>query len=363
MKNILVSLISDQTIPNIEFIKEKPNVDAYLFLTTKGMEKKGCREWILNVTKIDEEKLLPPLIIDAFSFEDIESKLEKIISSNDRFIVNLTGGTKIMSLATYEFFKDFSSEIFYLTGQGEYIKIHPGRRKETFSLNSKVDLHEYLTAYGFEIKDKSLPIRDSNETKKILDYFLHQFDNEKDIPVLEELRNRRSKKNTSFEVIDGLEGFLNRLGFVPEKNGKLSKYESQYLTGDWLEEYLYFFLIDNFGINEDDIGLSWIVEKNGSTNEFDVLLMRNNKLYLFECKTSVFKDANETQTFISDTIYKSDSLRNKFGLFTQTTVFTLSALDSDKLRPHLERAEASKVKIIEKESFLNENLYEALKNI
>jgi hypothetical protein len=40
MKTILVSLISDQTIPNLQFIKEK-QVDEYIFLTTKVMIKQG----------------------------------------------------------------------------------------------------------------------------------------------------------------------------------------------------------------------------------------------------------------------------------------------------------------------------------
>jgi hypothetical protein len=37
MANILVSLISDQAIPNLEMIKEKP-VDAYLFILTEQMK-------------------------------------------------------------------------------------------------------------------------------------------------------------------------------------------------------------------------------------------------------------------------------------------------------------------------------------
>ena len=48
MKTILVSLISDQTIPNVQFIKEKI-VDEYLFISSEAMEKKGILNWILKI--------------------------------------------------------------------------------------------------------------------------------------------------------------------------------------------------------------------------------------------------------------------------------------------------------------------------
>lgn len=363
MKKILVSLVSDQTIPNVEFIKEKINeVDQFLFLTTSSMEKRGNREWILNTTNIPSEKLLDPVLVNAFSFEDIEEKLIEVVNTENTYVVNLTGGTKIMSLATYEFFKDFTAEMYYLIGNGKYIRLHPGRKKTGFELKTEISLKEYLTAYGFDLKNSSEPLKGRTTAEKMLQYFLTNFDKEKDIPVLAALRSGRGRSNTAFEKINGIEDFLLRVNFSPSIKGKLTKYECRYLTGDWLEEYFYYFLIDHFDVKESQIGLSWIVEKSGSTNEFDVLLMRNNKLYLFECKTSIYIDSEESRTFITETIYKSDSLRNKFGLFTQTTVVTLSNLKSQKLAKHIERAEVSRVKLIGKESF-KENLKEALSKI
>jgi len=157
--------------------------------------------------------------------------------------------------------------------------------------------------------------------------------------------------------------FLDRIGFHAEKENKLSKYECRYLSGDWLEEYLFYFIKDRFDIPESAIGLSLIVEKGDATNEFDVLLMKNNRIYLFECKTSIYLDSEESQTFIGETIYKSDSLRNKLGLFAQTTVVTLSDLGKSKLEAHLKRADASKVKLIGRSAFLNETLLDELKSI
>jgi len=364
MSKVLVTLVSEQTIPNVEFIREmEDQVDRFLFISTERMEKVGNRQWILDTVKLDQEKVLDPLIVDAFSFEDIEEKLIQAVNDEDTYIVNLTGGTKIMSLAVYEFFKTLRSEMFYLTGRGEKIKVHPGRKKTSSRLKAKISLSDYLSAYGFEIKNQSTPIRSKETTEKFLGYFLHQFDQENDVPVLEKLRKYRDKGLKDIKEDKILNAFLDRIEFKVENENKLSKYECQYLSGDWLEEYLLDFLKENFDIPESSIGLSLSVNKGGSPNEFDVLLMKNNKIYLFECKTSVFLHTDESQTFIGETIYKSDSLRNKFGLFAQTTVVTLSDLNNPKLKIHLERADANRVKLIGKSSFLNGTLFEELKKI
>ncbi len=364
MSKVLVSLVSDQTIPNIEFIRAMGSqIDNYLFISTKSMEKIGNRQWILDTVSLDEDKLIDPVIVNPFSFEDIEVKLIQSINDEDTYIVNLTGGTKVMSLAVYEFFKTVNSQMYYLSGKGEMIKVHPGRKKVPSKIKAKISLSDYLSAYGFTIQSQSSPLYSKKSAENLLTYFLNHFDQDKDIPVLEELRKHRNKGMKNVKDNEPLILFLDRVGFHTEKENKLSKYECRYLSGDWLEEYLFYFLKDRFDISESAIGLSLIVEKGDATNEFDVLLMKNNRIYLFECKTSIYLDSEESQTFIGETIYKSDSLRNKLGLFAQTTVVTLSDLGEPKLEPHLKRADASRVKLIGRSAFLNGTFFDELKSI
>lgn len=363
-RKILVSLVSEQTIPNIELIREfSEDIDALLFITTNSMETRGNRDWILNVVNNDSLEVLDPVIVNPFSFDDIESKLAEVINDNDEYVVNLTGGTKIMSLAAYDFFKSVSSEMYYLTGRGQYIKVHPGRTKPVLELKSKISLKNYMMGYGFEILNKAEPLKAFKTSESLLNFFINNMQSEKDLEILNQLRTRRSK-NTQIDSIDGLEDFLNRIDFKEASAGKLTRYESRYLTGDWFEEYLYFFLQEYLNIDEKEIGLGWSVRKSDSPNEFDVLVMRNNKLYLFECKTSIYLDSEKKRTFIGDTIYKSDSLRNKLGLFAQTIVFTLSDLDVPQLESHIDRANASRVVLIGKSDIVEkENLINKLKQV
>lgn len=362
-KKIIVSLVSEQTIPNLEFIKEKFNKnDELLFITTTSMENNGNREWILNA--LGKEIPYETIIVDAFSFDDIESKLAESLNDEDLYLVNLTGGTKIMSLAVYDFFKSLNSQIFYLTGRGQYIKIHPGRTKPVFELKTNTSLSEYMIAYGFNIINKSTPLFNFEQSKNVLQYFLNNFDDENDPEILEKLRKGRSKGIKDIDSIEGLRLFINKLEIKPKSENKLSKYECRYLSGDWLEEYLYYFLQIELDVSDFEIGLGWNVEKKGNPNEFDVLVMKNNKLYLFECKTSIYLDLEKNKTFISDTIYKSDSLRNKLGLFAQSIVFTLSDLENKRLKTHIERAQESRVSLIGRKEIENESeLYKYLKEL
>ena len=366
MKRILVSLVSDQTIPNIEFIKEMwAETDAYLFISTKAMEAQGRRDWIIQTTGIPPEKVLEPIVVKEFSFEDIDEKLSSRIDETEgvTYLVNLTGGTKIMSLAVYEFFKSLSSEMYYLTGDGKKIKLHPGRKKVASDLSVKISLKDYLNAYGFALKDSSQPIRTIEDTQLLLYYFLHGFDKDQDVPILEKFRAARGSGIKDLDGNPDVKDFLEKIKFSPKQAGKLSKYECRYLSGEWLEEYLYLFLIQQFNIDDSHIGMGVTVEKEAIKNEFDVILMKNNKIYLFECKTSIYLGQEGGQTFITETIYKSDSLRDKFGLFGQTTIVTLSDLNTEKLTDHKNRAEASRVKLIGRKSFLEGTLFEDLKKI
>jgi hypothetical protein len=364
MGKILVSLVSDQTIPTIEFIREmQGEVDKHLFISTASMEERGNRQWILKTVAIDAEKLLDPIVVNEFSFEDIEEKLVKSVNDEDTYVVNLTGGTKVMSLAVYEFFKSVKSEMYYLTGRNEMIKVYPGRRKVTSKLKAQISLSDYLSAYGFEIISQSCPLRPKELAEDFLKYFLFNFNRDSDVPLLEKFRHKREKGLKNFREISGMQDFLKSLGFQPENDKNLSKYECRYLSGDWLEEYLFYFLKENMDVADSAIGLSLFAKKGGMSNEFDVLLMRNNKIFLFECKTSIYIDSEESQTIIGDTIYKSDSLRNKFGLFAQTTVVTLSDLSNRKLESHIKRADASRVKLIGKTVFEGDTLKEELNKL
>ncbi|MDR0603339.1 MAG: DUF1887 family protein, partial [Bacteroidales bacterium] len=160
MSTHLVSLISDHLLPNYLFIKEmEGKYDDLLFVTTEKMhlDNIGVRlEKALGMEKDSVQRV----IVSEENLNEAVGKLNSIsFAGDERFIVNLTCGTKIMSIGVYKFFSRFESSFYYIPIGKD--KIENVGTSEDIPLNYKVNLQEYLTLYGltftYDITDKKLP--------------------------------------------------------------------------------------------------------------------------------------------------------------------------------------------------------------
>jgi hypothetical protein len=357
MRRILVTLVSSQTIPNVQFIKEK-KADHHLFVATP--ETKELQNWIMNACELDQEQVTSISIL-PFSYKNIYGTLKNLLEQNAIYIVNLTGGTKIMSLAVNDLFRTVPAELFYLTGKNNYIQIYPEKSESEFLLQSSISLKDYLVACGFIVSQSPYPQFPLSTSEKIFTYFLSNFNKDTDAIALQFLRNHRSKNITDITICTELPSFLVRIGYQPLDGLKLSKREIKYLTGDWFEEYLFFKIQAFTNLQQDAIGTGVVITKQNVQNEFDVMVVKDGVLHIFECKTSIWLDFDETKNIIVETIYKADSLRNKLGLFAKTSIVTLSDLSNSKIKQHLLRANENGIKVIGKENFMD--LDSTLKNL
>jgi hypothetical protein len=267
-----------------------------------------------------------------------------------------------MSLIINEIFNKLGSRIYYVTGQNKsYVKIFPNRGERVFSLKHHLSLKDYLTAYGFEYKDTS-PYKDFESAKRIFDFYVStETETLKDL--FEPIRIRRGR-NMTVESTE-TKKFLDKIKYASVEN--LSKKDTKYLSGDWFEEYVYFKIKDELQLSEEEIATGLNLNKEGTPNEIDVVFIHDHKLYIIECKTSVIdlrnvrliragQEAEEERKvkILPEVIYKSDALRSKFGLFANTSIFTLEEIKTSDGKPksgyeiHFERAELSKINIISK---------------
>jgi hypothetical protein len=363
-KKVLVSLISDQTIPNVELIKEfSSEIGKYLFISTKKMQDK--LEWIIKSTNIDEYDVIE---VDAFDAVDIESKLKERHFGDEEIILNITCGTKLMSLIVNDFFRNLNAIIYYVTGHDStYIKLHPNKGQRKFKLENKISLNEYLTAYGFEIKE-SVPFKDLDCAQKIFNFYIGA--NKTDIKhIFEPIRIRRGRKMLIDS--DNLISFLKKTEYNVEK--ELSKKDTKYLSGDWLEEYIYYKIKNELNLSDNEITTGLNIKKQNTPNEIDIIFIYNHSLYIIECKTSILdkrtikkiragveveeeKDIN----LLPEVLYKSDALRSDFGLFANTSVLTLEEIKNkddtpiDSCKIHFDRAKLSNIKIISKRDLVQD---------
>ncbi len=359
MTKSLISLVSEQTIPNVELIKEfKNNLKCLLFVTTDQMEKRGQVDWIIKAAGVSD---LPVerIVVDPFDPKDIEKKLrDHSFGETDEFIVNITGGTKLMSLIANSVFRDLGARIYYVTGQDKtYLKIYPVIGKDTFEMRHKVLLDEYLTAYGFGIK-KSAQACPYNQSYLLEFYGKYKEGDKSVFDNISLLRKYRNKKSIRLGDDPEVQVLIDYFELPLIEPGKLFKTEIRFLTGDWFEWLIYNKVKNELELESSDIGIGYEITKEGVLNEMDVMFVYNNKLYTIECKTGItmtVKDAEgkeRRQNLLADIIYKSDSLQKRLGLFVNTSVFTLSKIYQDdgvtplpNMKDHIERAGQYRIKV------------------
>ncbi len=379
-KKILISLISEQTISNVLFIKEFNFVDSFLFVSTQKMEKKGVCKWIIQSAQIPEPKLEKVIFVNEHDFNDINQKLSEIeFADSDEIYVNISEGSKMMSIVALDFFKELGAKIFYVAQESNhYIKVFPKTRQKVFPFSCQLSINEYFEAFGFNVTKKGSVTQTFEVIKSIFDYFAPFFEPQTSLIsphnfVFAELQKHRSissSKLVSINKIAGLHKLLSDLNFTTKHSHSLTKDEIILLSGGWFEEYIHHKIQQEFNLPKSQIGIGVFVEKQGVPNEFDVVFALNNKFYTIECKTSVYYSENgKKKTTIGDFVYKCDSLQSEFGLFPITAIATLSALKDKEgkvnqiAETHYKRAELYNVTILAYSEIASGKSFSSLLNI
>jgi len=348
MSKILVSIVSDQTIPNVIFIKELSSFDYYYFITTEIMEKRGKCESIIKSSHLDNCIYKKITVIE----DDIEEIIKRLknefeFQDEDEIYINLTCGTKIMSIAVYNFFKDYNSKIFYIPiGKNIYKKIFPISKSIEKEIKYRINLYDYLKAYNIDTES-------SNKKELTYDYLFTQnifnkyietpFDKE----IINILREQRGKNNPSIDYDNSkINEFLIRYG-LPDK---LNKKDINYITGGWFEEYVYYKIKQLLQLTDDNIDLNLRVRRNGIDNELDVIFVFDNKLYVIECKTII---KTKEDHLYNNSLYKLAAIKKDYGLDVQGFIFVLEDVNADLKK----RANVYNVITIDKQSLINPDIF------
>ena len=375
MKTCLVSLVSDQTIPNIVVVEQfKP--DHLLMISTEKMEKKGKSQAILDTLKLrglDYSNSNHVIEVMEDSIIDLQTRGTQWISESPHefdFIVNLTGGTKLMSIAAFDVFTGFGSRMVYVPiGRNQYLAPFPKRRpRPPEPLDLRLSVEEYLTAYGIRITNSGkLPdLKKSAEERSPLTCRLFEHYREF-YPFLKlmgdrfrKINQKKFKKGLPFSCElkasdELLEEFISSIGFRREGDTiskTMTDQDYMYLRGGWLEERVYIALRSVLGQTGDvQLGVQ-IRGPQQTKNEIDVLFTRENVLHLVECKSLGAAEGGEQELggTVTSFIYKLAALRQEFGLTPRGYLATTAeeVLEKDgTVKEHLKkRAEQFNICII-----------------
>lgn len=357
------NLVSDQAIPSVLFTKEMNPSGLFYFITTSKMESKNASEKIALALNLTSANIKVIEVLED-SLVDIEDKLQKSISieDDDEILVNITGGTKIMSLGVFNFFARLgTAKIYYLPiGKNELLQVFPLRKNTMMPLSARINLEEYLTAYGVEFHKKSF--QNKNNLTKPKDVTSKIFESVKNgkkdniFKISEQVRkNDYRKKSISGQSIKFEEIILfnevmslSEYGFKFDSSNVISRSETKYITGDWFEEFIYINVKETLQISDENIGIGVQLIKNGTPNEYDVIFTHNNSLNVIECKTDVsdsfLGEEDKISYLFTNTLYKAATLKKEFGLWVNYYLFTLN--DFSKLTDNQKkRAERLDVKL------------------
>jgi len=313
------------------------------------MESRDKSKDLQTAAGLDEASIIK-VKVKADSLVDVNQKLSKLnLSKDDHYLVNITGGTKLMSIGVHAFFSQFDSEMFYINiSKHTYRCVFPVVKEK--KLKYKLGLVEYLTGYGLSV-DETIDINTLVRAPALTRSFLKTFLNfsELDRTMMSALQANNKKKKLR---LDSAEAAIlqKRWGFIPEQANELQKQEIRYLTGEWFEEYVYNWMKSYLRLADSQIGKGVKIWRGSVDNEFDVLFYHNHVLSVIECKTALW-DSRAGRNFLGDSLYKLDSLQKKFGLRVVPYLFTLAErgdLSFQIREHHVKRAQEMGVEIVDR---------------
>lgn len=242
-----------------------------------------------------------PLLINAFQWP-----------VSDQYIVNITGGNKMMSQTAFLFFSQKflykeQTEIFYWPiGEKVMEQLHPEIREVQINTPYQLDLKTYIRAHGFSYTCQNKPSFPFSKADALFDSVV---------------------QNKSADFVPEI---------VKAKAEDYTRPDKGYLLGGWFEEWLYYFLKTALHLDNQQIAFNLklknrqSVRKSESDNEIDVAFVYDNKLFIWECKVYYRKNASGGK--IAEAIYKISSVSQSLGLQATSLVAIMTPFGNSKLR-------------------------------
>lgn len=289
----IVSILSDQLIPNVLFIHKmsKPG-DYHVFLTTDEMEGRHKSVILAGALGLSDGQF-KVLCIDPHNPSLIIEKLKSAswLHPGQSYIVNITGGTKMMSQMVAAFFNSFpDAQVCYWPGSNDPIyQLFPTMATIPKEGAPELSLYEYLSSYGYSFSASTTLSQPTDRSEKLFQQVVHKHGAE----------------------------FVHEI--VAAKSQQYTKSDRQYLLGGWFEEWMYHQLKTILGLKNDQIAFNVKLKSRFATtnfesdNELDIAYIFNHKLYIWECK--VYYGSNKSLgSNIRSSAYKLASIRQSLGL-------------------------------------------------
>lgn len=413
-KKVIVSIISDQSVPNMILIKNNMDSEYFINIVTDTMvDNNNYLINALNPQNIEEiNNKFKKIKIQKHIENNIEKITESINSLKDiydeaeQILVNATGGTKILSIALYQYFSEYyksKSMLLYLNIDSISTSYNILNTHGKLDMPQSITLEEYLTSYGIEIVNnedtkpkypqncanllvshsttskgmfESYKIKDA---KKALAGFMNilneKYEKQEDthdikLNLEKELAQCDDKiKKYSNNIIEYIRFLHNTTKVLPDIND-ITYNTLKYINSSYFEEFLYYKIESILPYKENmkdylktGIKIKIHNSKRKANNnipndqELDILFMYNNSIYYIECKT--YTNAQ----IINESIFKQAAISNLLGLKKTNSFTTLNTYLGDKLTDLTDKMTIYKINLITGNDIKQNKILEKLKNL
>lgn len=333
-------LLSDQQVANIIPLLYEPLKPKKVVL----LASQAMRDKLPQARKMMQSLGLKAEVRDIDSY-DIHTIREQVMSALAEFEgysvgLNLTGGTKIMTLGAYEAFStDQITPVFYLDTRNQRILILSPEYAE-YPLPELLDVRTALGSYGFSVQEEPsgrFDFRKESLTSRLANrasYYGHAMSRlnfladqaENDLTAQIDSRFLRDQPLMDLVELFREHGMLDHDGrgtlIFPDEPSL------HYVRGGWLEEHVARIIRD---LEARNFVFDWtanIMVKSpaGADNELDLAFTAKNRLHLIECKTVNYQSP-QGYARADQAAYKLHSLRQETaGAFGKAMIVSFRKL-------------------------------------
>ena len=353
---IHICLVSQQAAANL-----LPALDMVLkpekivLVTTAKMQRQAANlAAVLKENAIQAQDLQ---LSNEQDFHQIENELLELAArlEGDDVTLNITGGTKLMSVAAQSVAVVSGWRMFYVDADTDRA-IWLSQDKASFHLlQEQLKLRHYLRSYGFELPGKPNRVQATAAQQQLTHALVQQVGSlENSISALNALaqdaENRRSLSvsiNDSQRDSRSLDVLLRHfeaaqvLAVAGERIQFASEAARDFVKGGWLELHAIqavHQVTGLVGIRDKAMGLEVVDTVTQTRNELDIAFMARNRLFVIECKTARIdkpqgRGDRAAPPKANDTLFKlAENCRRIGGLGTRGMLVSYRKLHEPELK-------------------------------
>lgn len=261
-------------------------------------------------------------------------------------LLNITGGTKLMSVAAQSVAHAADWRMFYVDADTDRISWLGRDTPPPQALSEQLRLRHYLKSYGFSLPQGPSRAGMTASQQVLTDTLLCQIGSlEQPLSQLnwlsqmaeerKSLAVQMSPQQTDSRSLEALLRHFREAGCLVVENDTIrfnSESERDFVKGGWLEQHVMqcvHQLTGEAGIRDKAANLR-VQDANSVESELDVAFLAHNRLFVIECKTARMDKPESPKA--NDTLFKlAENTRRVGGLSSRGMLVSYRALrDSEK---------------------------------